>query len=90
MRPRSTTSSVIMSDLERIGHAAVPHVVDAEGYRAFPRMELSKVAVEGALADGVLDEDDSGVLTGLRAKLGISDDDHMLMLQDVRKAAAGS
>lgn len=57
---------------ERVANTAMPHVGSSADYIAYRKIEIYKVAVEGALKDGVITEDERETLQKLRAKLDLA------------------
>lgn len=69
---------------ERLAQRAMPHVEDNEAYRNYRRIQIYRVALEGALQDGVLNAKEAGSLANLRLHLGLSDTDHEALEAEVR------
>ncbi|HVL49720.1 MAG TPA: hypothetical protein VM889_14280 [Candidatus Thermoplasmatota archaeon] len=73
---------------ERLSERAMPNVSATESYLNFRRLELYRVALEGILADGVVETTEVRVLKGLREELGVSMEEHNLLERQLREKAA--
>lgn len=73
---------------ERIGASALPRATGTETYLAYRKMELYRVALEGALQDGVASPREARALVRLREELGITADEHALLEREARDRTA--
>ncbi len=77
-------ASIPLSDTgKRLAARVFPDVVDDEGYKRERSEEIYRAALEGVLADGLVDAEDAQTLRALREKLGISVGQHREMLEEL-------
>jgi hypothetical protein len=69
--------------IEKFSHRLVP-ASTSETYERYRAMEIYRAALEGALADRVVNSTELATLKNLRATLGITDTDHQLLERDIR------
>lgn len=69
--------------IERFAHKVVP-ATRSENYERYRAMEIYRAALEGALADKMVNPNELTTLKNLRTKLGITDEDHQLLERDIR------
>lgn len=65
-----------------VGRRMIPELGQDEIHRR--KLEIYRHGLEGALADGLLTERESRTLIALRSSMGITDDEHEMVLRDVR------
>ncbi len=82
-----------IAPLQRFGEAISGRVVRAsdEGeYLTYRRLQIYRVALEGALKDGSIHSSEVRALESLRGELGITDEDHEQLEREVRERWQGS
>ncbi|HET6404940.1 MAG TPA: hypothetical protein VFH78_09860, partial [Candidatus Thermoplasmatota archaeon] len=73
----------------RVGERAMPGVQPTDAYFHYRRLQIYRVALEGALREGSADTGSALSLRALREELGITDDEHALVRADAERAARG-
>ncbi|HEX2023009.1 MAG TPA: hypothetical protein VHH36_09850 [Candidatus Thermoplasmatota archaeon] len=68
---------------ERVANRAVPHASGSAEYIAYKKFEVYRAAFEGVLEDGRVNAKERLMLTNLRAKLGLREDDAAALERDV-------
>lgn len=69
--------------IEKFAHKLVP-AATSESYERYRAMEIYRAALEGALADKIVNPTELSTLKNLRSTLGITEADHMLLERDIR------
>ncbi len=69
--------------IEKFAHKVVPPTT-SENYERYRSMEIYRAALEGALADKIVNVTELATLKNLRSKLGITEADHQLLERDIR------
>ncbi len=79
---------LFVAPLQRIGEVVSRRVVPVGGqedsYVAYRRVQIYKVALEGALRDGIVDTSERKALENLREELGLSMADQERLEQEIQ------
>lgn len=77
-----------LTPLQRLAHRlstrALPRVNETDAYLDYRRLHIYRVALEGLLRDGRLDEKDQRTLHSLRTELSIQSSEHQALEREIR------